>query len=350
MGVTSRPASLPPPANPPGITGDLPVDVGAVIPQKLLPDEEADLKALGWQKGDPIPGNFAELVDNARRRAELDIGAPINVEGAKGKLNLQPVSVTQLPPAEQERLRNAIRSVKVQAADAQEDASRNYAHPSVAEAARTAREAVRQNLAKATQEPAAGPAPAAAEAPADETGQQLVPKRCPRCNHDLAVIDPVVVTSEDKETFVIAACTGQSFRKVYKFFDGKVAFGFRDLSLDEQDAIQMQLANDRREGAIKDEADRVNLALRYSLCLQLATVWRDPDEDPLPASLTLWKTEHGFSDLRAIANYVMTTRLPNMTVVRLAHDASIRFGSLVRKLEDMAPEPSFWKESESSPS
>src|ERR1019366_9320279 len=100
---------------PSGITGVLPLPVGKVVsslnPERLLPEERAQLRLIGWKEGQPIPENMASIIAEVVKETQEDFSASLNelpVDPSTPPVKFKPIDVATLPPAQQAVIKEKI--------------------------------------------------------------------------------------------------------------------------------------------------------------------------------------------------------------------------------------------------
>jgi hypothetical protein len=193
-------------------------------------------------------------------------------------------------------------------------------------------------------ESAPAPPPAPAVPPPDPTvlaiQQQL--ERCPHCGFRLAE-DPIAVTTEDKQQFLIAFHTGQRFRKAASLFDGRIQVIFRGLTPFENETIFEELDAQLIAGKLVPGMSYNRRWSDYRLVASIAAIqiaggrpWQfKPLEELVPANGELTPLPRL---LRGMYSKVLTTE----PVLRTVAMEFARVQKTLEALESRATDPDFF--------
>lgn len=303
------PGQLPPSALPG--EGRLPMRTGQVY---MSDHTKEQLRKLGWQEGDPVPGDLGTEIQRIQKRISADRdeanweeNPPPGYTKPKAKF----VDIDELPAADQQQLREYLAEYK---ADRQRAAERlkqdeQFAaqaadmSPQMAEATATAMQQQREaelargaQMAQAMRPPdtppgdielpdvpqAASPQPSpvqpapsqpvAAEHDHATSGISELPAYCPRCfwdQHAPFEIDP---TQEDKEAFIAAILGMQRMEKKYELLNGNCVVYFRSLLSDEVALLNEQLGWHIRRGEIVGDGEYFMWLMEYRLVMSLSRI------------------------------------------------------------------------------
>ncbi len=313
-----RPKPVPAPANGPGI-----------IPQSQLPGEgrppmtqnsvqmtdytRRQLTAVGWQPGDPIPGDLGQLLTKVRNEIEAERASASLIDNplAVGYKPVQAsfVDIESLPPEKQQEIKQYLQDYKAEVNQRKEaeqreatidaaipaniqgptrDAMREQmlqGEQAAAERSRQRRGEPATSYAIDDRKPAATPAgmpvpegktfagtmgvpllaeqfaksqPVAAEPapvipaaePLPTTGAVHDRTTCQRCAWPLAAEFIVTATSDDKTGFLAAFLGLGCFKKKYILFNGNLEVFFGSLTSEDTTVVQNQLGAMVRGGQI----------------------------------------------------------------------------------------------------
>ncbi len=380
-----KPQAAPPLPTPPpagglaqGFKGKLPLPKNVPVftpnPDTLTDEERLTLTAIGWQPGEQVTGNVADLIAEvkAANASEKDEEFARLAASAPTRVTVEPVDVNTLDPEQAATVRRRMQET-IAAADtaAQEKATAESMigmPDSVREAVLTARRPAGIEVeddrpaatAKAAPPPAAAPSTPAA--PTDTGLTASHPGNCPHCGWDLAEADDTPTTDGDKITFLHSILGEKSFTKDYPLFGGNVTVTFRSLTGREIDKIYAQVFHEQRKGEVQTGMDFHERINRYRLYLQLVGMKSNtfhhefPDgftketndtaveTYTLPADLT-----EGETGLRLVEAHVTRTALKTEIMVRTVTNECRRFNRLVAKLEAVADHPDFWSATGAAP-
>jgi hypothetical protein len=335
--------------------GTMPFAPGTV----LLEGEKRDLKAFGWQEGDPVPPDFAKSLAAAKEAAVADANSGTFRGPQPPPLQVpKEVPLEQLPPERRESLERLIKGYKEaapQMAALAKDRERMAGlDPSVQRAIRAAQgrgEGIEVTSGRpdepAPKMPAAAPGPAPLPAPPDDA--KATQTHCPHCQWELSVPDPTTPSGDDEATFTVTLLGGQRFVKEYSFLGGRLRASFRSLTSAQDGRVAAQLSNDQRDGRVNnlDDLFRLGLAYRLALSLDVLTVVGQPmtigravdDFLERPPKEVL---EAGGSLLPELVEKLQAKEpLSAAPVWNMLADACRRFMALERALQDRAYRPGF---------
>jgi hypothetical protein len=377
---------------PPEVMAQMPrLDPTLPVPrgQLMLTDyTRQQLSKLGWQEGDPIPGDFATRVKEVQQAFEEErANAKHDIPAGWQPVQPKTVQIDELPPEQQAELRQYLSDYKKQAAadtavaqqQAAAEASINPASPpSVQEAHRVALAAsqaqrpgfafvndmpaapegkavggvtgvspVFQKMADAKQPPATPPSEPVKEEPAT-AGLQSPVTHCPRCKWDTRMAFYIEPTDDDKIVFRAAILGGGRFKKEISTLDGGLKIRFRGLSSGEIRILREQLRYDAEAGKILGDGEFWAEMMEYRLIMAVEQIIRgqdifdvdpvekieyDPPKPGEPRETVLVKLREWFYE-----NIIPTEAMAH--IVREHHQ---QFNRLLEYLETMSQEPSFFK-------
>jgi hypothetical protein len=346
------PMSSPPPASPPvevrpeiklpGLKGQAPLPIGKVtaVPNPhLKPAELEKLKSLGYQEGDPLPADIASLVAQLEADALADVAADHSpdVDPATPPLDPQTVDIESLTPAKQAEFRDKVKEMIAK-----------QPVPAPASAKPLPEVAKKVAAARNVDEPA----PAIEEEPAS-TGA-TAHTHCQHCGWDQRMDDIPEPPYKEKVAFQQTLLLGDKpYSKDYHLMGDKLMLRFRTLTLPEIDAIYAQVTRERKRGDISTDMDSLEKINRYRLFLQLQVVSAGTrlielpeglDTETNPNAASHWQGEGEL--LPQVANYVNTQVLTSESLMRMAQRTCQMFNRLVSRLEAMADNSDFWRETE----
>jgi len=313
-----------PPAHPGG--GSLPFPTGQV---GITPNTQQELMKLGWRPGDPIPGDLGRVIAEVQARVQKEkeaAGEALATQGPQNRPRVgRLVNISELPPAEQQQLRDYLREHKesvaraalieqAQAAEAaklEADVEAGVVPPAVADNLATMAQTVRQQGApegvivddrippnlkvpegkqvggtlgvplartprRVIQHPV-GPAtsplppPPAPESPAPAATAPTAPE-CPRCGYDCRIPFEGKPSQEDIERFSVAMLALQVFRKKYQLLGGKCVLTFRGLTSQDVILVNKQLGYDVRAAKIIGDGEYLTSLMEYRLVLSVQRI------------------------------------------------------------------------------
>lgn len=273
----------------------------------MTPYIRAQLNALGWTEGDPIPGDLSELLAEARKaiNAEQAVALPPAAKDPSFRPSIPDViQLADLPPAKQAEMRKKFDDAKKQMAQMSEDAARQQSM--VVPGARPEVNAAIQQLAKTPgirtkSVPAADQTQPGVffqnDAPADEPAQPAPPQpaappahnhppdaplaagtgainTCPRCEWNMKIPYHVDVSEEDKIAWTASQLSAgrTRFYKVYQFGGGHIKATFRTLTVAESKMVLLQTRYDGQQGDVVSQMEYVSQMMEYRLALSLHDV------------------------------------------------------------------------------
>jgi hypothetical protein len=320
----------PPPAaaaNPPGVTGDMPMRPGTVIAGNLTDKERRELQEAGIDPNGPLPQNVAQLLQQAKLEAQAESrnNLPPPVSPDTPPVEFNPIDIDQNDPQAMAEFSRKVKEVTVAQEAAKERAEMQeevgvgtppttnpadirpappQPEPAVPQQKSRAQQLVeaqkqaeQQNkefeqryagmddtVAKAAQV-ADGVIPPdheievendladaivspSAEEPS-RTGATLELKDCPHCGWDLAIDDPVEPDDFMKQQFLAAVLGRQTFKHVFELFGGSLKVTLRTLTTREVDQIYQQAFYETQNDVLKTQDDFYERVNRLRLFLQV---------------------------------------------------------------------------------
>lgn len=330
---------MPPAAMPmPGIKGTLPLNVGQISTEHLLPEERAVLDQIpGWEAGAPIPGNMAELLDKAQQAAKHEVSSyvPALPENAKA-LDIQTVNITDLPEEKQLELASYIKWAGEQQAAA-------IAAPTLLSSAPTIN--VVMDLKQEKDEKAEKSN--VPEEDRDTTGiRSNALRKCPHCSWDLAVKDVAEPSGFDKQAYIQCWLGQKPFKKEYQLYHGAVSVWFRELTSKELDVI-FTAAHKRAAAETTEVAKTMAFPEwieRYRLAAQLVAIRTTENSVNCPETLEGWSTL-GAADLGACLesaySQLFSTAIATESMTRVLIGRLVNFSQTLAKLEASATSSDF---------
>ena len=181
---------------------------------------------------------------------------------------------------------------------------------------------------------------------------------CPHCGFFINQPDEAEITEEDKISYIAAIRQRRPFQKQYSLFDGSIYAAFRDLTVQEVDAIFMQTCQDRDAGIVKTIHDFYEQLLRYRLAVQLlkyGAIGADGFSFQLaeglspetnPRAKTYWKIEDEKNNkrslLRAVEEYVRVSIITDHAVYNTLLFQLKKFNRIISKLSLRAGDHNFF--------
>src|SRR4029079_4736972 len=127
FGVAAPASSQVPPKPKPAMPNRMPIEIGkAIRVTKLTPAEEAKLLEIGWQRGQPIPENLTDLMDQVRSIQDEatdveNLPPPMPLDTPPFQYDApKEIDIKDLPLAEQEKYKKMMSKIFADA-KAQED-------------------------------------------------------------------------------------------------------------------------------------------------------------------------------------------------------------------------------------
>ncbi len=338
------------------------------------PAERATLEAAGWQAGQPVAANTAQIIEDHIASAR-NIAGILPVDPSTPPLEVTTVAIEHLAPDKRAELAQAMQAMASneakRAAAAAAAANRPQPlqlGPGIAEAIQTAQQAPPAQPARAgipkialnpvthnrNPEPAPPPPPppppvteAPIAAPAIDTGMGL--GNCPHCGWDLARLDEVDPDDADKYAYIAHVLGAPRFHRAFLLYGGRMVVNFRTPTLVECDLIQKQLAADLAAGAFGGTIEERRMTylqrmLDYRLVTMIDTVMRDGQPTvaiPSPADCEV--RDGDATALPELREYVDNEILIGESVRRFVGYEFHRFQRLAEKLESRANDPSFFE-------
>lgn len=324
--------------------GPLPIGV-PVSAADLTEQERKDLQSIGWKDGDAVPADLPQAIADMKKEA-TDLGSmPPPAKPDTPPLQMpDEVDIESLPEEKRKELSSLIEQAGEQyeaAKSAKPNPALETANQQVRNAAlgRTDKEITfvddreEKQSAEATQpqEPAT-------------TGEEL--KLCPHCNWDLSQSDPIIVTEEDKNTFLIATLGGKPWVKTFSLMGDRLQITVRQLKTYELDECYKQAQRLQRDNPEAPMEEFFEQMMRYRICLQLVEVRTDEDIHEFPSELNEWD-EASHNALPAIENKIYREVISTDSLGRIFSKVTGEFERLVGKLEVQVENPDFWKEASS---
>lgn len=308
---------------------------------------KAQLKKLGWQEGDPIPGDLGLEIQRIQQRyrqerdeANWEENPPPGYRKPKHEF----ANIDDIPEEEQAKLREYLADYKEerkqqarqmqqqaqfeeQSADMspqmREATARAMQQQTEAEVARGASMAASlgegppadfdipegkkfggafgnvagmEKIQKMQQQakPQKPPEPAPPEHDHAPSGIADTPVFCPRCLWDQREPFEIKPTQEDKEGFVAAILGMGRFEKEYELLNGNVKVYFRSLMSDEVAKLHEQLGWHIRRGEILGDGEYFMWLMEYRMCMATSRI--ETGGQPLKQVVTLEEFEKEHPD------------------------------------------------------
>lgn len=314
-----------------------PVGVGAVYTNtRLTPSEKKALEQFGWKEGDPIPADMAQLMQSA--------GHLPNSPGAVELPASSPdAERTPLSAAQHTQGTDALAAAKVALAHTMAMGD-SQADPSVQKAIDAGRGVAEPDveIVDDTKKPD--------DTIADEAGSNPPLLKCPHCEWDLRMRDPVVISEADKQRFLQAILGQTAFHRAFTVLGGALKVVFRSLTPPELDSCFEQAYLERRQGKYQAPDAYFELLNRYRLSLQLVRIETTGGVNHVfPRSIKEWEEKLGdvadpSSDLavKRICEFVFEHVVKSESMNRILAGLGGEFNSLVGKLEANTTNSDFW--------
>lgn len=200
-----------------------------------------------------------------------------------------------------------------------------------------------------------------------EQVEQSLP--CPNCGWIVGNRDVTPVGKEDKDAFLVQVLSGKPFFKTFQLLDGKVSITFRSLYQQEADLISLQRGVDQQKRRSDTLNDSVETLLRYHAALQLQRLVLGEQVLQLPQDLQQWRQllpdafPSGWdvplryapradrppeqipdTPIWHITRHVLHEVLQDSEIlIRLVRKCDLQFNQILKRLEDNATRPDFWK-------
>ena len=317
------------------------IGLGAVqMNAKLLPSERETLKKFGWKEGEPIPVNMAELLAQGAPQAPSGVELPASSPAAE-RIPLSPGQVAQGTDVLADA-RDALEHTKAMSSmEADESVQRAMA---VAAGQSPADVAIVDDTKEATYD---------GGEPKSEVGFEPPLLRCPRCEWDLKVRDPVEVTDGDKQRFLQAILGQVPIRKSFSVLGGAVKIVYRSLTPDELDMCFEQAYTERRQGRYQSPDAYFELINRYRLSLQLVRIESQEVNHNFPTDIPGWTAkldtaeETDDSPVKRACEFMYKKVILTESLNRILGGLGGEFNSLVGKLEANSRNSDFWSTTKS---
>lgn len=389
---TPPPAANEPQAGIPSGEGVPPFKPGAVITDWT----KTQLQELGWQDGDPVPGEITEIINEAkgyiREKTQEEIAnlaADARAKGVKPTVNVDDpnflVRLEDLPLEKQAEIKSAMDRARQQyaAMEQQRDEAAQYqvpgAGPGVQNAINTALDATKKqperqptvleqqqqggafkledDLDEAVeqyrqeirqdQKPAGN---AAAKEPATEKAAPAQPAgdtaagTCPKCGWDASLPYEVEVTDAAKNGWAVSLIGRKRFNWEVSLLGGRIQVVFRTLTAREGNMILQQLGNDQDAGELRNAQMLLERMQEYRYAMGTHVVYYDgvPAGPPLPDNIDDVKVDGGITAVRAITDRMNNKIVTDESLRRAVAAKYQQFQRLVEKLEVLADDPDFF--------
>lgn len=406
--ATGKKPAVPPAASlPPGITGTMPIPTGRPVGHtangRTLTELEAEtLAGVGWTPDMGLPTTQEGMKQFQQALSAMnEVDVPLPVDPRTPALQVKTVPIEQLPPADQARMRENLKTTvaNIRAAEAQKLEQARRMNDNLAKeaavagigqagnAADAAMDAFKRKVTTPVEEayevpvaPPQAPAPAAPppvthdHVTKSETGADATLARCPHCDWDLAHPDIPEPSEADKQAFLHTLLGDRPFVKDFPLYGGAISLTFRSLTIQELDVVYLQTWEDQRAGKILSDLDYHERLNRYRMLLQLrkvdasvngGVVTELPDgysKTTNPASTGVWCQpekegelyevfeKEGVTSSRLartilpdIEKWIVEEALKTEHLFRIANTTCNQFNRMVAKLEAMADHSDFLK-------
>lgn len=279
----NTPIQLPSAATEAGEEGQLPIPSGGYVSVPRPSDwTRTQLEELGWQEGDPVPGDLGQRIAAAREAMQADEVPLADRPELKGWKPVVPtmVSVNELSPEAREFLRDYLSQTKQQAradaAIAEQTTAIERQIPAGAppEVRAATLAAAQQRLAAEAATPSqpsatSGKPPTVAGASA---GHDPSLTHCPRCLWPLSQEFSIKVTESDRDDWAIALLAPRPFQKSVRVMGGRLRLVFRTLTTDEEAVVLEEVYAATRRGELSTNLEQVVFQIDLRLCLGLKEI------------------------------------------------------------------------------
>lgn len=373
---TPNPGNTPPPLDLSGQQGR-PLPAGVV---KVTDHTRKQLEAVGWQEGDPLPGDLGERLQQMRQETLSDATPLQDLPIAAGwkPVSTSFVDITSLPPEKQSEIQEYLADYKSQMAQQQQAAeaeanlesavpgalqgdARRAAmeHMRISEAALAARQestgvVIDDRPAAEDLPPPSSPplaegsetAPDAEPLGAASFAEQPAATRCTRCSWPSDVPFEVTATSEDKRNFLMSVLGNTRFRKTYSLINGQVEVVFRSLLTSESLTLHEQLGEMVRSGRSAGPAEYMVNMSEFRLVLGTERVTSAAGTLYTGLEMSQWAAGAGVNtDIMSHfrEQYYSDKGIKSEPLRRILGEAHEKFQRLVELLEVQASSSDFWK-------
>lgn len=339
-----------------------PLPVGnPIAAEKLTEFERNQLEQIGWKEGDPVPGNMADLIEEAKERANREASdvSSMPPPAAPDMPPLQMPEVTeidQLPEHEQQRLSEALKQAGDQYESMQGQQGTQFPEGAPDSVRAAAQNRVDRTIdisieddTKGQREQQSQPSEQPKKPASVETTDSGEPHLCPNCGWDQSQSDTTPEPSrEDIDSFLVATLGGKPWTKLYDLLGGKLQVHVRQLRPYEIDACYKQVHYEReKDDSMQLDAHWEQL-MRYRLCLQLVEIRSGEDIASFPSELKDWQLDlEGPTQLPSIEKQVYAEAIPTESMNRIIASVIGKFSRTLGKLEVEVENPNFWNEASS---
>jgi hypothetical protein len=348
-------SNIPPRAEAPGITGQLPLAPGKpMVMKSVSPGERAILEAAGWKEGEAVPDNIGEIIVAAENSATNLEAMPPPGDLRTPELAMPEVqNIEDLSKEKQDKYSTVIQAIKQSQAEVNSKSELDEmlvegGDPSINDAIRAANKTgvlFENDLDSDTY---------ASGTPKTETlgtAQRIKEdelKECPHCGWDLDLPDTTEASPEDRLAFMQSTLGLQPFYKDYSLFGGNMVVTYRSLSMDEIDLVFKQMKVDNDEDRISGWADNGETLRRYRTAMQITRIVTNGAELIRPRTLEEWEKlgltyKKPDSVIRAIWEDFSKNINTTETLHRILLGTGDEFNQLVVKLEENSKNADFWK-------
>jgi len=353
-----------------GVRGTMPLRAGEVV---LTPDEANRLRAMGWQPGDPIPGDLPEHIKaqmNVEKKlinSEIRNTMAVPPDTPRTKI-AEPIDINDLDATKRAEIEGYLAEFKKvapqieNAIKAREKMSK--ATPSVQKAIVAAEREGIELVDSRKEKEAVGKSLYGEDFVTVEDIQRkidIVEGRVPNDGiKDIDELDDeeelvatpdqgkdaIVIDYTDKVNYVVAIMSGKPFRKLYNLLGGRLQITFKQPSTMQSEMVMTQIVQSSRSG-LTDQAENLRAGYSYRTLLSLDSISLDG---------SIWEFSDYVNDyIDENIDKILPTPLPQLvknmcniapftseTVWHLCHEYSRKFAELIDKLESKADDPNFW--------
>lgn len=306
------------------------------IPQPSAPPQpptDRPIRMLAADNAPPPPPELKSQMAAAAKSLQDDTAEALKRMAALPPADLSQagtvVPIEQLPPAQQQELREAAAQVKAALSEpAPRPAPTTTTVPTM---------------------PAFPPTtPTNMESPPEHThttaGGNVAPEYCPRCLWVLSL--PLGKPADaDRAMFVSQVAQPQGlFRKSYQLLGGRIEVKFRDLYARETDLIDRQIRNDTLEARTTTEGDYLASRMLYRMVCAIEHVMINGSAvvDAGSTNYAQLETPAGAATVLPAALEGLEDALGSVTTMRMVMNVYREFSQLVDNLQAEATNPDFY--------
>ena len=362
---TREPVEAPPESERPPMpdVSKQPLMAGKVM---ISPDTRAQLEAVGWEEGDPVPGNLGEKIQQLQQHIAQDIAtAGPDVAPDQPALKPKTMDIRDLPESHRQEIKDFLQQAKTlettQAAASKMPAMPVLQDAGMQQAAQVAANVIQQGPQAIVEDDSAEPKRVETPVPPEERTAAIEAERqlttayeentgqitCPRCLWDTRDPFDIKFTELDKQTylaFMLSDDPAARFRKDYAIMGGNLVIRFRTLSAVEAEMMYGQLTNDVQANLITSDGDYFLRMMAYRTMLGTERiVAKGVVQVEIPPIMEIDYTPGDKSRIEMMTEWFNTDAIPSETRRRILNQHHREFQRLVEGLEVKTDEADFWK-------